>query len=168
MRLFFILAVCGLVVGLFTSAAFAVTQSVTANIAFDTALTLTKNADINFGRVKAATADTYTINTAGTVTAAGSGQYLGGTTAAGNITIAGSTTQTINVSVGNYTANGGVTPQSATCAYNGGGAAACSLTGVAAPGAGKTLLLGVQAVVDGSQAAGTTAAPTFDVTVVYN
>lgn len=145
----------------------AVTQSVTANIAFDNAITLTKNSDINFGIVKASTADTYTITTAGVVTAAGSGQVLGGTAAAGNITIAGSSTQTVAISVGSYTANNGVTPANATCAYNGGGAAACSLTGQAAPGAGKTLLLGVQAVVSGAQAAGTSAAPTFVVTVVY-
>ena len=145
----------------------AVTQSVTANIAFDNAITLTKNADINFGVVKASTADTYTITTAGVVTPAGSGQVLGGTAAAGNITIAGSSTQTVAISVGSYTANNGVTPANATCAYNGGGAGACSLTGQAAPGAGKTLLLGVQAVVDGTQAAGTSAAPTFVVTVVY-
>jgi hypothetical protein len=168
MRSLYVLAIGGLALGLSTTDVWAVSQSVTANIAFDTALTLTKNADINFGKVKAGVADTYTIDTAGTVTAAGSGQYLSGTTAAGNISISGSTTQTINISVGNYAANGGVTPQSATCRYNGDTASACSRTGAAAPAGGKTLLLGVQAVVDGTQVAGATAAPTFDVTVVYN
>jgi hypothetical protein len=37
-----------------------------------------------------------------------------------------------------------------------------------APGAGKTLLLGVTVAADGTQAAGTTAAPTFTVQVVNN
>ncbi len=49
---------------------YAATQSVTANIAFDTPLTLTKVADVNFGTVSAGVADTYTITTAGVVTAA--------------------------------------------------------------------------------------------------
>lgn len=149
-------------------AAMAVTQSVTANIAFDTPLSITKNADINFGTVKAGVNDTYTITTAGVVTAAGAGQTISGTPAAGNLTIAGSTTQVIDISTGSYTANNGVTPSNATCAYNGGSAGACSLTSQAAPGAGKTLLLGVDATVAGSPAAGATAAPTFVVTVVYH
>lgn len=145
----------------------AVTQSVTANISFDSPLAITKNADINFGTVRAGVADTYTITTAGSVSAAGSGAYLYGTTSAASLTITGSTSQTISISVGGYTANGGVTPQNATCAYNGGSAGSCSLSSVAAPGAGKTLLLGVQAVVDGTQTGGSSAAPTFTVTVVY-
>jgi len=147
--------------------ALAATQSMTANIAFDTPLTLTKVSDVNFGTVSAGVADTYTITTTGAVTAAGSGVVLYGTPTAGNISIAGSSSQPINISVGSFTANGGVTPQNATCAYNGGAAGSCSITGAAAPGGGKTLLLGVQAVVDGTQAAGSTAAPTFTVTVVY-
>src|ERR1051325_10430398 len=81
-----------------TPNAWAVTQSMTANIAFDSALSLTKNADINFGTVKAGTADTYTITTGGAVSAAGSGAFLYGSPTAGSITITGSTTQLINIS----------------------------------------------------------------------
>ena len=150
------------------SNAMAATETVTANIEFAAPLILTKNSDIDFGTVSAGVADTYTINTSGTVTAAGSGQTLGGVPTAGDITVSGSSTQVVDISVGNYTANNGVTPQNATCSYNGGSEVSCnSLTGVAAPGSGTTLLLGVQAVVNGTQASGTTAAPTFDVTVVY-
>lgn len=148
--------------------AFALNQSVTANIAFDTPLSMVKNNDINFGTVSAGVADTYTITTAGVATAAATGQLLYGTPAAGDIAISGSTTQTINISVGSYTANNGVTPANATCDYNGAGSGTCALTGVAAPGAGKTLLIGVDAVVSGAQAAGSSAAPTFTVSVVYN
>jgi hypothetical protein len=133
----------------------------------DSAITLTKNADIQFGTVKAGATGTYVINTAGSVTASGNGVWLYGTPAAGSITIAGSTTETVSISTGGYSANGGVTLSAATCAYNGGSAAACSLSNQAAPGAGKTLLLGVTATVDGTQAAGATAAPTFVVTVTY-
>ena len=104
------------VTGIMATSAYAATENVTANIAFDATLTIVKEADIDFGTVLASTADTYTIDTAGAVTAAGSGA-----------TVAGSP----------------------------------------APGSGKTLLLGVEAVVDGTQAAGATAAPTFDVVVNY-
>lgn len=148
--------------------ALAATQSVTVNISFDTPLSLTKISDISFGTIKAGVADTYTISTAGVVTAAGAGQWLYGAKTAGNITIAGSTTGTINISVGGYTANNGVTPANATCSYNGGAAGSCTINGAAAPGTGKTLLIGVDAQVNGTQTAGTSAAPTFTVTVVYN
>jgi hypothetical protein len=150
--------------------AYAVTQTVTANIAFDTAITITPVNDIDFGTVEALSATTYVINTADTVSvSAGTGQLLGGTPASGELTIIGSTTQLIDITANNYVANAGVTPSAATCAYNGGAAAACtSLTGVAAPGAGKTLLLGVTAAADGTQAANSTAAPTFDIVVAYN
>lgn len=147
--------------------AFAATSVVTANISFDTPLTLTPVSQINFGTVAAKTAATYTISTTGAVTTT-AGNWLYGTKSAGNITIAGSTKDTINISVGSYTANGGVTPANATCSYNGGAAGACSIATGAAPGTGKTLLLGVDAIVDGTQAAGATATPSFTVTVVYN
>lgn len=162
------LLMTGILTGaLFSGNAIAVTQSVTANIAFDTALSITKNADITFGTVAAsANGDNYTISTAGAVTV-GQGTWLFGTPAAANLTIIGSASQLINTSVGSYTANNGVTPSNATCAYNGGGSGSCSITGAAAPGAGKTLLIGATVTADGTQTAGETAAPTFVVTVVY-
>lgn len=147
---------------------YAATQSVTANIAFDTALTFTKNSDIEFGTVQALTAETYTISTAGVVTAAGSGLILYGTPAAADIDIAGSTTQTIDISVTNLTANGSVSLANPTCDYNGGGSGTCALNGAAAPGAGKKILIGIDAVVPNTKAAGSTAAPTFDLVVVYS
>jgi hypothetical protein len=150
------------------SAAYAATQTVTANISFDTPLTITKVSDISFGSLKAATAGTYVINTTGAVSASGGGASLGGATHAGNLTVAGSTTQLVDISVGNYVANNGVTPSTATCSYNGTAAATCSLVSQAAPGAGKTLLLGVTVAVSGVQAPGTVAAPSFDVTVNYH
>jgi hypothetical protein len=151
----------------FSADAMAATQPITVSISFDTPLTLTVVSNVSFGAVKAGTASTYTITTAGAVTASGAGQWLYGTKAAGNITIAGSTTGTVNISVGGYTASGGVTPANATCAYNGGTAGSCTITTAAAPGTGKTLLIGVDAVVDGTQTTGSTATPTFTVTVTY-
>jgi hypothetical protein len=150
--------------------AWAATQSVTANIAFDTPLNLTKTADINFGTETAANASTYQITTAGAITTtAGTGAYLYGASHAGSITIAGPAADTLTISVGGYTANSGVTPSNASCAYNGGAAVTpCSYAAAVAPGAGKTLLLGVTVAADGTQAAGTSAAPTFTVTVVDN
>jgi hypothetical protein len=128
---------------------------VTANIAFDSPLTLTKTSDINFGTVLAGVTSTYTITTAGTVTASGSGQWLYGTKSAANISIGGSTTSMINITIAGYTASNGVTPSNATCSYGGGAAAPCTtITSAAAPGAGKTLLIGLDAAVDGTQTAG--------------
>lgn len=150
-------------------AALSATQSVTANIRFDTPLNLNKTADIDFGSVTAANASTYRISTAGAVsTVAGTGSYLTGTTQAASITISGSGSQTLNISVGGYTAQGGVTPSNARCAYDGGGEQACSYAAAAAPAAGKVLLVGADVAADGSQVAGATATPTFTVTVVYN
>ena len=166
----FLVLALGTTALLAASEAWAATQSVTANIAFDTPLNLTKTADINFGTETAANASTYQITTAGAVTTtAGTGAYLYGATHAGSITIAGPTADTLTISAGGYTANNGVTPSNASCAYNGGAAVTpCSYAAAVAPGAGKTLLLGVTVAADGTQAAGTSAAPTFTVTVVAN
>lgn len=143
----------------------------TSSLSFDNALAIDSVVDINFGKVRAATAGTYTINTAGVVTPGGGGVWLYGTTSAGSMVIHGSSTQTIVISTGSYIAGGiggGVTLSNATCSYNGGAAVACSLSGQAAPtSAGKTLLLGVTATVDTAQTAGSSATPSFTVTVVY-
>jgi len=140
----------------------------TGALAFDLALSLNKISDINFGNVKAGTASTYRISTAGAVSVvSGSGAFFSGTTSAGNINISGSATQTIGISAGGLVANNGVTPANPTCAYNGGPSGSCTITGAVAPGTGKTLLVGVDAVADGTQADGATATPSFTITVVY-
>lgn len=146
-------------------------QSVTANIRFDTPLTLTKVADLNLRSVTAGVASTvYRLSTAAALSVvSGPGTPVFGTPVAGNISIVGSTTQTIQISAGNAAAQGGASVSNFTCNYDGGGEVACStLTAAAAPGAGKTLLLGADVTTGGSEAAGATAAPTYDITVVYN
>lgn len=140
----------------------------TANIGFDTPLSITKKNDISFGTVTAGVSDTYTISTSGNISSSGSGQWLSGAKAAGNITIVGSTTQTLNISVSNYAASNGVTPANATCSYAGSAAKPCAISAATAPGnQGKTLLIGIDAKVDGTQAVGSTATPSFTVTIVY-
>lgn len=163
-----LILVAGVVSAMATGAQ-AATQSVTVNMEFDTELALTKNSDIDFGLLKAGVNDTYTMDTTGSITPSGAGVVLGGTPTVGDIDITGSTTQVIDITANNYVANGGVTPSAATCNYNGGGEAACTtLTGVAAPtGAGKNLLVGVAIAADGTQVAGATPAPTFDIVVNY-
>src|ERR1035437_3606644 len=97
----------------FSSASQAVSTSIAANVTFMSAISLTKNADINFGNVTANQANTYKITTTAVVTTtggAGSGVYLGGTTSAANVKITGDATQTINITAGNYIADKGVTP----------------------------------------------------------
>lgn len=163
-----LIALSGFLIWLFSPDAKAATVSLTANISFDSPLTVTKKNDISFGTVKAGVADTYTITPTGEVSAAGHGQWLSGSKSAGNITIIGSTSQTLSISVGNYTASGGVTPANAMCSYAGGSSQSCTIKGAAAPAtSGSTLLLGLDAVVDGTQAAGSTATPSLTVTIVY-
>ncbi|TAL27852.1 MAG: hypothetical protein EPN97_16200 [Alphaproteobacteria bacterium] len=146
-------------------------QSVTANIRFDTPLTLTKVSDLDFKSVTAGVASTvYRLSTAGALSVvSGPGSAVFGTPVAGNISIVGSTTQTIQITAGNAAAQGGASVSNFKCNYDGGGEVNCStLTAAAAPGAGKTLLLGADVTTGGSEAAGATAAPTYDITVVYN
>ncbi len=142
-----------------------------AAMSFDSPITISNVVNINFGVVKAMTAGTYVINTANSVTASGGGEKLYGAPVSGSMLIRGSATQTISISAGSYVAGGignGVTLSAATCSYNGGVAAACSLSTQAAPSqAGKTLLLGVTATVNASQTQGSTASPSFTVTVTY-
>jgi hypothetical protein len=143
----------------------------TGAIGFDVPVSIDTVTNINIGHVKALTAGTYTINTAGVVTPGGGGQVLYGTPNAGSFLIHGSSTDTISINVTSYTTGGiggGVTLSAPTCSYNGGAPVACALSTQAAPtSAGKTLLLGITVTVNASQTANTTATPTFTVTVVY-
>lgn len=143
----------------------------TASMAFDSPITIDNVVDIDFGVVDALNTARYTMDTAGNITIALGGVLLGGNPHPGSMVIHGSSTQTINISTGSYVAGGiggGVVLSAATCSYNGGTPAACNLTGQVPPtAAGKTLLLGVRATIDINQTAGTTAAPSFTVTVTY-
>ena len=142
-------------------------------IAFDVPLSIDTLSDINIGHVKATTTGTYTISTSGNVTATGSGQMLYGSTSAGKLLIHGSASQTISISAGSYIAGGtgsGVKLSAATCSYDGGTTSACTLTTQSPPtSAGKILLLGITVTVSNTtQAAGSTATPSFTVTVIYS
>jgi hypothetical protein len=143
-------------------------QQVTANIRFDTPLTITKNADIDFKSVTAGVASTvYRMSTAGSVSVvSGPGSTVFGTPVAANLTIAGSSTQAITITVGNAAANGGASVGTFRGDYNGGGSTTFPIAG-AAPAGGKTLLVGCDLTTGGGEAAGATAAPTFDITVAY-
>jgi hypothetical protein len=139
---------------------------VTASVIFLTDLTVTTNSSPNFGYVKAATAATYVLSTAGAVTG---GTSEGGSPAAGSYTIAGSASQKINISASGYSANGGTsTPSLATCKYNGVAVAGADCTGAAptAPAGGLPLLVGLSITTTGG-ADGTTDHPTFNLNVVY-
>ncbi len=159
----------GIICFLGCATAYAATQSVTALLKFDSPITLTKNADIDFGIVSAGVAPTtYTISTAGTVTtASGPGEVLGGTSHAGKITINGSLTTVMNISVGSFvTGSQGTVLSNPTCSYDGGAAGSCNIIGASGPGAGKVLLLGVDATAPNIPIV-TTDAPSFTVTALY-
>ncbi len=162
-RLFIIITI----LVLYRGEARAATQSVTAHITFAEKLSIEDVTSAEFGVLLAGASGTYTLSPQGEVTASGGGSVLGGTPKAATMKITGSQTQAIAISAANYVADKGVTPSAATCSYSGGDAGLCNLSGQAAPGTGKELLLGLTIAVDGTQVANMVAAPTFEVVVNY-
>ena len=149
------------------------TQTGNASVAFITPLAITLNQNANFGSVGVGSA-TYVLSTSGVVTT-NNGQIFsaaGNSPYAASLTIKGSSShaQSLNIVVSGYTVNKGVTPSGAMCSYNGSAAATCnSLIFLSSPGsAGKTLLIGLTINVDGSQAGGSSATPSFTVNINYN
>lgn len=150
------------------SSALAATVTMSANIKFRAPLALTKTSDIDFGVVSAGVADTYTITPDGAVSSKGKGQTLGGGAKAGSITIAGSESQAISISTSNYGGSNGVKLQEASCSYNGSGVVSpCSMAGAKPAGKQSVLKLGAIIAVDGTQAEGVVASPSFDIVVAY-
>ena len=147
---------------------YASTQSVTAALTFDAALTISDATGIDFGSLLAQQEGTYTILPTGELSASNGGVVLGASAQAGSITISGSTTQAIDISAENYSSSQGVTPSDATCLYDGGTVMPCDLDSAAAPGTGKILLVGLTVDVDGTQEVNSTATPTFDIVVNYH
>ena len=149
--------------------AFALTQTVTASIKFLSDLTVTPVASPNFGYVKAGQAGVYALNTAGTLTPSGGGVVEGGTPVVGNYLIKGSASQLINITDGNYVANGASTPSAGRGKYGAGAEVACTgMNGLAAPGAaGTTLLVGLTITTTAAGVDNQTDTPHFDLTIVY-
>ncbi len=152
-----------------TGDAFAASQLVTSSISFGGApATIVVNNTLDFGAVEAGTTGTYTVSTTGSLSSSGPGIPEGGTPSAAHITISGSLTQTIDITESNAVDDNGVHLANFNCDYNGSGSGACNFSDVTAPGTGKVLLVGADAVVSGSPADGITAHPTFDITVNYH
>ncbi len=149
---------------------YALTQSITANVSFTTPLTVGSVVNANFGTVSSGVASTvYAITPAGTLSVtSGPGVSVDSSPAVpASFSVHGSTSQTFTATAGSYTANGGVTPSAATCAYNGGGTHACDGSqSYANPGAGTTLAMGLSITTTGGEADGASAAPTFVMTLI--
>jgi hypothetical protein len=158
--------ICGIALFGAGDIARAANQTVTSTIKFFSDIVITQVTPPNFGYVRAATVATCVLDP---VTSAVTGcASEGGTPTAGSYTIAGSSTQLINISAGGYTAQGASTPSAASCAYNGGAAVpGCSISGAAAPGAGKNLKVGLSVATTAAATDGTTNTPSFTLTVVY-
>lgn len=163
-----LLSAASIMIGM--GSAYAATTTVTSTIKFITDLSVTEVTPPNFGYAKAGAAGTYILKTDGTIDAASTGTPEGGTLAAGDYTITGSASQAINISVGNYVADGASTPSAATCNYNSAGEVPCtdaSMTGAAAPGAGTDLKLGLTVTAAGGSTDGEVDHPKMDLTVLY-
>lgn len=161
---------------LMASSTYALTSNFTATVNFTQPFTVAESTQMTFGTLIAGVATSYVITTASAATSGAGGGVIGGAPAAGDFRIddTGTATTTLSVVVNNLTADNGVTPTSPTCAYNGGGELSCAapITGLVNPNSGtaaaKTLLVGMTLVIDGTQADGTTASPSYDVVVQYD
>ncbi|MEZ0260433.1 MAG: DUF4402 domain-containing protein [Alphaproteobacteria bacterium] len=145
------------------------TLASSAAIAFQPTITITKNADIDFGTVLKGNC-IYSIDTSGTVTGSPpvNCSTLSGSPHAANLTVKGSASMQVTISVGGYTADSTVTPSAARGKYNNGTEQAFPLNNVAAPtSAGKTLLIGASVTTAGTETNGASYAPSFTITVLY-
>lgn len=160
-----VLVASSIVASGFTAHAF--TLSTNADVEFVTPINVTPNQTPDFGIVETgASGRVLTLSTAGVISGADAADYISGALA-GDYTVTAGATQAIDISIGNYGANGNVTPSAGTCAYNGGAAGACSLTGETGVPAGATLLVGLTMTTNAIHTDGQTAAPTFDIVVNY-
>ncbi|MDD5586228.1 MAG: DUF4402 domain-containing protein [Alphaproteobacteria bacterium] len=162
----------GLVASMFVcgDALAATSANVPIDVAFDTALSVTKDTNINFGVIADVTAGTYVISTAGAVVASNGGQVINDSTAeAGQVTVVGSATQHFTIEASAYNADGGATPSALMCKIGAGAETSCDtgspLESAAGPGVGVAVSLGVTLTTTDLATDGD--APTVDVTVVY-
>ena len=154
----------------------AATQAITAAVNFITPLSIAVTTSPNFGNVAqiTSTSASYTLSTAGVVTASGPGAaiYSGGTpAAAGNLTITGATTQSITVSTGGYTTSNNILASAATCKYNGGAIVTncdAGFTASTPSTSTSTLLIGLTITPTGTPNFALTTTPGLTVTVNYN
>lgn len=166
-------AILALIFSLIFYNAYALTQPMTASVSFMAPLAVGSITDPSFGKLSAGVASTvYKLDTGGNVTTiSGPGSALGGSPAAGSMTLSGSGNQTVNISATNLIDDNNIIPSAIMCAYDSGNEVSCndsSLDTAAAPGGGKVLKVGMTITTLGNESDGDEAAPSFDITVVYN
>ena len=153
-----------------TTEAFAtssVSTTITATVTFANPLAISAVRNANFGSIPVG-ADTYVLDTSGNLTNSSGSPLTGSGRSPASFTISGSATQGLLINAGSYTADNGVTPSNATCKYGSAPAAACVGLTANAPGNGGTaLVMGLTIAADGNQTGGTTANPSFTMTVNY-
>jgi hypothetical protein len=154
------------------SASLALTQTVSAKVRFVSPLTLTALQPLDFGNLKASQAGSYTLSTAGTVSASSGGELISGAPSAGSITLSGSATQTIKINVTSYSPPAdGVALTDATCNYNNSGEVPCNddkLSNVALTKPENVLKIGATLITDNTSTEGKTATPSMTISIMYN
>lgn len=144
------------------------TFSQSASVTFLAPISVVENTQMSFGNVEtgATSGQTLILSTAGAITGTASANYLdSGAAGDFSVTADGST---ISIAV-NVTGADTVTLSDPTCSYDGAASTACSsaITGLAADGGTKQLLVGGTLTLSGSEASGQTYSPTFDIVVNY-
>ena len=158
------------------SSASALTSTLTVALEFFDPFSLVITVAADFGRLISGVATTYQLDVANAVAPGIGGSETGPTanSVAGQYTLADSASGgNVDVTVDNPVANGGVTITGFDCDWNAAAntdnGATCAFTNVTNPAAaGDILIVGFDITVDGTQASGATATPSFDVTLAYN
>ena len=164
----------GLAITAAASAAYAVTESMQADVTFVAPITLANPVNPNFGDVSTAitAGQTIVLGTGGTITGGtGAASQLGGALAAGSLDITANNTSTIDIEIGNFGgAAANFTIADPVCNHPGGGGDTICAAGdgfsVVADGTAETMAFGLTLTAVGTPTPGAQN-DTFDVDVVY-
>jgi len=171
MKKFKILAVTTATTALVASVAHAATENVGASATFIAPVALSNASGLDFGThtTSVVASDTIAVDTAGTVTASNSGEYITGG-AAGSIDVAGENGQTVDIALTEASGGTYFSMASFVCKYGAGSETACgsgdSMTGLIGASA-TTMSIGATATISGTPAAGADNAGSILVTVTY-
>jgi hypothetical protein len=152
-----------------STAAYATTLSVNANVTFVDTITIAENNALNYGLINTTmvAGDTVAIDTADTVADSGS-RVVGGTQQAADLTVTATVGQSTNIMVNNVVNGTGYSLATWRCKYDVGAETACDGTGMNVTSvASGTLKVGATLTGNGSDVAGP-ANGSFDVVIAYN
>ena len=166
-----LITACTFGIVFFGVSAEAKTINTQANFRFVSPVNIEVNDVLSYGNISTDITqnESITLDTSGSVAGSGSSNSLGGT-APGQAKITGSDVQAVNIVLNNAVEDGGVVLSSFRCKYGNDSELPCDtpITGAPPTASGTTLKFGSTATfTSASYNDGDTAAPTFDIVVIY-